>query len=392
MQRAINGHNSREGGIQIHGRTSRCIASTKRKFRDHLKGLGLDPFVKTIDDRSDLKNFLGFQWKEIATDQLTPEGDTSQLCQKLQLDTFNRSGDLEREILVAMLLCPVPFQFPSYDELITAVHIRRNIVEAARKTSLSFATYEAERPAEYWHYDEDRGFVLHPGKSLIAALKQATQPELSGQRYTFSCRRAAEYIMLLAMASEAMTCNPDLFHDLQRQAETRAIKGREFESVFLRPIGSLHNPLPVKFFIPGDRTWFRNPDRISSEVTGYEGSWTFYLGNGQFADFWRPGQFYSLTTKCLSIFHWRNSTYRDAEGELQIDEQRVESLVEKSLQNPAETNQILREMLQLQEPLDVFAGGAIEAHREHARQIFRGSSDLTLPDILAKGSSEGVMN
>ena len=45
-------------------------------------------------------------------------------------------------------------------------------------------------------------------------------------------------------------------------------------------LGSAESPLPAKFYIPGDRVWFRNPDPLSADVTGYEGSFVFYLGNG----------------------------------------------------------------------------------------------------------------
>lgn len=392
MQRAVNGLDSSEGGIQIRGMNSREVGSSKHKFLSHLKKLGICQDVKTIEERSSCPGFLGFQLRDVRSNDWAPLGDTSKLCQKLNLKTQTNSGDLEREILLAMLLCPVPFQFPNFDELTSSVRIRMNIVEAARKTSLAFATDEAERPAEFWTYDDERGFILRPGKSLITALQRATQPEESGKRYTFSCRRAAEYIVLLGVASEAIVCNKELFQNLHRQAETRAIKGSEFERVFLRQIGSLSNPLPLRFFVPGDRTWFRNPDKSSSEITGYEGSWTFYLGAGLFADFWRPNQIYSLTSKCLSIYHWRNSTYRDPNGELQIDEQRVENLVETMTGDSAATDQVLGEMLQLQEPMNTSSGGCIEAHREYPRQICRGTSDLVLPDIHPNGQTFAKLN
>lgn len=383
MQRAVNGLDSNEGGIQIHGGED---VQARRRFQRRLKELGLNHFIKSINDSSSPRPFRGFQVHAAQAQYLAPEGDTSNICQKLNLNTTRSADDLEREILIAMLLCPIPFQFPSYDELMSSVRIRKNIVQAARKTALAFATYEAERPEEFWRYDEDRGFVLRPGQPLITALRNATQPDVSGKRYTFSCRRAVEYIMLLSMASEAEDCNSKLFQQLHHQAESRALKGREFEQIFLRTFGSQHHPLPVKFFIPGDRTWFRNPDQASSQATGYEGSWTFYLGNGVFADFWRQDRVYSLVTKCLTIYHWRNAVYVDQDGETQIDEQKVEQLVEATLRDQHETNRILQQMRRLQDPLDSYTGGCIEAHREHARQICPGTADLELPDLSATTS------
>lgn len=381
MQRAATSSNQHEGGIQIHGGQTEAVTTARRELETYLKNLNICQHVNTIHDSDASRGFLGFQLRTSDSVNWAPAGDTAQLCEKLNLQTQANDDDLEREIVVAMLLSPVPFQFPNLQELFSSIRIRKNIVKAARKTSLSFATDVAERPVDYWMYDEDRGFILRPGVSLISALERATQPDQSGIRYQFSCRRAAEYICLLAMAKEAQQSNPELYQDFHRQAELRAVKGSEFERIFLRRIGSPTHPLPVRFFVPGDRTWFRNPDRESSEVTGYEGSWTFYLGNGLFADFWRPERIYNLTTKCLSIYHWRNSTFRDQNGELQIDESRVESQVDATLADPVATDLVLQEMLQLHEPMDVFRGGCVEPHREYARQICSGTSDLVLPDV-----------
>ena len=369
------------GGIHIACSTLLEVEQAKEEFLRHLGQLGLDQDVQVTDSHSMSSPQVEFRIARKFADELAPEGDTTQLCEKLKLDTRNRPSDLEREILLAMLLCPATFQFPSYVELASAVRVRMNIVEAARKTLLDFGTAAAERPAEYWVYDEDRGFVLLPGKPLIAALVAATQPGDSGPRYTFSCRRAGEYVVLLSLAKEAMTCHTELFEKLHRQAETMAIKGRDFERIFLQMIGSVDEPLPLKFFVPGDRTWFRNPDQDSAEITGYEGSWTFYLGDGEFADFWKKDRRFTLTSKCLTIYYWRKSTYRDEQGELQMNEDVVEDLLAKGLNDPVETTRILQEMLRYQVPLGTFGGGCVEATREYPRQICRGTADLVLPDV-----------
>jgi hypothetical protein len=381
MTYVTNGHKPSAGGVRVNGSTVTEIEEANRKFLSYLSQLELGGYVRTTIVDNAFSPYVEFQLHTKYADQLAPLGDTTELCKKLDLDTSNTSADLEREILVAMLLSPAPFQFPSYDELISAARIRKNIVEAARKTVLAFATYEAERPADFWSYDEDRGFVLLPGRPLITALKEATQTGQTGKRYTFSCRRAAEYIVLLGITKEAGSTNTELFDKLHQQAESRALKGREFERVFLRTLGSVSNPLPLKFFIPGDRTWFRNPDKTSSEITGYEGSWTFYLGGGSFANFWKDNETYSLTTKCLSIFHWRNATYRDQDGELQVDDNIVDALVAETMKDPVATERILQEMLRHQEPLGVFSGGCVEATREYPRHVCRGTTDLMLPDI-----------
>ena len=96
-------------------------------------------------------------------------------------------------------------------------------MQAAGKTALAFDTEHAERPEDYWTYDEARGFTVLPGRSLIDGLRKATQPEASGQLYSFSCYRATEYVTVLGIAQELQAANPELGRRLQRQWETRAV-------------------------------------------------------------------------------------------------------------------------------------------------------------------------
>ena len=323
--------------------------------------------------RAQIRDEVGAEW--------APGGDTGLLCRQLNLDTEQNDRDLDQEILLALLLIPIPCEFPSLDELTSAIRIRRSIVQAARRTAVEFGTGTAERPLDYWRYDEDRGFVLLPGRSLITALEKATCSGDPDTLYTFSCRRATEYLLLLGLAREARTCNPPLFEQLHYQAETRALKGSEFERIFVRTIGSPETPFPVRYFVPGDRTWFRNTDPVSSDVTGYEGSWTIYLGGGLFADFWRRDRVFTLETKLACVHHWRNATYRDPQGDLQIDEARVDDLIDETCRSNGDLARILRDTLRLQFPLGTDGGGCIEPHREHPCLVRPGTTDVILPDI-----------
>ncbi len=381
MNSAVNRLTETGRGIQVRVTTAAEVEETRRNFLNRLCELGIDQYVQTSGDTSAGSPVVEFRLREMSANELAPGGDTTQICRKLNLDTQGNSNDLEREILLAMLLCPIPFEFPSFDELTSAVRIRKYIVEAARKTALSFATANAERPDDYWGYSEDQGFVVLPGKSLIEALRKATQPDHSGYLYSFSCDRATEYVIALAVAQEAALCNPELLAKLQRQAETRAIKSGEFHRVFCREYGSRTDPLPLRYFVPGDRTWFRNPDSHSSDASGYEGSWVFYLGDCLFTNFWKRGKTFSLTTKCLEIFHWRNATFRDDHGDLRIDEAAVEAHVQATLKNPAEVSQILQRMERLYDPAGVYAeGGCIDISREYPRWVCPGTTDIVLPD------------
>jgi hypothetical protein len=369
------------GGIEIRGATAGGIEAAREAIQAQLAGLGLGSYVTTSEVSGEQGRILRLRLRGELAQQWAPHWDTTQLCRKLGLDTRVDPADLEREILLAMLAAPLPFPFPSHAELASAVRMRRYIVQAARKTVLSFHTHEAQRPEEYWTYAEGRGFTVRPGKSLVAALQKATQPDASGRLYSFSCYRATEYVILLGIAQETRVCNPELFRRLERQTQTRAIMSGQFHDVFLREYGSLSAPLPLKYFVPGDRTWFRNPDDHSSDVAGYEGSWVFYLGDGLFSNFWKRDRQYTLTSKCLELFHWRHATYRDQAGELRIDEAVVEERVRESMNDPVEVARILGIMLRLREPKGVYVdGGCIDASREYPRWVCPGTSDIVLPD------------
>lgn len=370
----------RAAGIQLRGKSKHEADIARQDFLAQLKGLGLQHYIETEQGADADGHFVGFRLRADLAARWAPDCDTMELCRRLDLDTQASADDLEREILLALLLAPVPFCFPSHAELTSSVRIRKNIVTAARRTTLDFHTTEAERPEDCWRYVSGRGFTLLPGASLITALKKATQPEVSGCLYSFSCYRATEYVILLGIAEELAGCNPELLNRLQRLWESRAIMSGEFHEVFLHEYGSLDQPLPLRYFVPGDRTWFRNPDDHSSDVAGYEGSWVMYLGDGLFTNFWKRDRPYTMTDKCVEIFHWRNATVLDQNGELQLDETIVERLVDASMKNPDEVERILAQMLRLREPPGVYVdGGCIDASREYPRWVCPGTADLKLP-------------
>lgn len=338
-----------------------------------------------LDDRTELREepdqALRFSLLPEQRERFAPDFDTLHLCERYGLHPRDSATDLEKECLLAMLAAPVTFEYPDCAEFTAALRIRRNIVQAGRRTELSFDTEQAERPADYWTYSEETGFILKPSRPLIEALRLATQPCVSGEHYAFSCYRATEYVILLGIAEELASCNPELLHRLQRQWETRAIMSGRYHEVFLREYGSMQEPLPPRFYVPGDRLWFRNPDDRSSDVTGFEGSWVIYLGNGQFTNFWKSEKPYSMMEKCIEIFHWRDGAYNDDSGELRMDESVVDQRVRATLADPAETARILELMLRLRDPQGVYAqGGCIDTSREFPRMVCPGTSDIVLPD------------
>jgi hypothetical protein len=355
-------------------------APTRLTVLQAVDALDLGNQVATTSDADERGAFIRLSLCEPEKSAWMPGYETLGLCHAAHLDTTAKPCDLEREVLLTLLACPQPFEFPSLDELTSAIRMRCHIVEGARKTMLSFETANAERPDDSWTYVRGKGFIVLPGVSLIAALEKATQPEISGTLYSFSCYRASEYVILLAIAKELAVSNPILFSQLQSFWESRAIMSGQFHDVFLHEQGSMEHPLPPGFYIPGDRVWFRNPDEASSEASGFEGSWVVYLGNGLFANFWKRDRPFTMTTKCLELYHWRNATFTDDEGELRVDEAKVDALVQATLHDPAEVARIVALMWRYREAKGIYRdGGCVDTTRECPRWVRPGTSDLILP-------------
>ena len=297
-------------------------------------------------------------------------------------DNANEAWALEREIWVALLGSPQRFQFANLEALKSHVRVRRNMALAARLTALAFKTEAAERPEADWHYEEEPGFILKPGRPLISALIAATQPEATGKLYDFSCYRATEYVILLGIAQELQAHHPALLAELQQLNERHAVRSGQFHEVFLIEYGSMEAPLPARFYVPGDRLWFHNPDERSSDVTGYEGSWVMYMGGGLFSNFWKRDAPFTLESKAIEIFHWKDGAYTDAQGELQMDETVVERLVAQTQADPKARAHVLDRMLRMRDPKGVYAqGGCIDTTREYPKNVSREHCDLVLPNF-----------
>ncbi len=368
-------------GIVIQNANQRDAAAAQKTVQAALQNLGLAQDVVCSSGKAAATNL---QWV-LKNERITawmPELNTFELSERLNLQSRTVTDDLAREIWLTMLVSPVAWVFPSADELISAVRMRLFIVQAARKTALSFHTSEAERPSDCWTYQEETGFTVLPSSSLIEALIKATQPEATGLVYAFSCYRATEYILLLAIAQEAQISNPALLANLQKQWETRAVMSGRFHEVFLRETGCMDAPLPISYYIPGDRVWFRNPDDASSDVAGFEGSWVFYLGSGQFSNFWQRNKPFTLASKCVDVYQWRNGTTRDVNGEWHMDEELVEQLVDQTMAQPDEVESITQHMFRLRDPKGVYAlGGCMDTSRESPRWVRPETTDIVLPGM-----------
>ena len=321
--------------------------------------------VKTICDDG-----CRFTLQREFVDEWGQDFDTERIARLLNLQPERTEKELELEIAIAMLGSPEEFVFSSIHEFAYSIHVRRNIVREAEKTQLAFSADVAERPEEYWRYSEDYGFLVKAGQPIIRALRAATQPGVSGALFSFSCYRATEYVILLALALELEQTDLFALDQLQQQMETYAIKSRRFHDAFLQEYGSMQNPLPKRFYVPGDRVWFRNPDELSSDICGYEGSWVFYLGGGKFSNFWKCSQPYTLETKCVEIFHWRHGLRVDEQGTAQMNEAEVDRLATETLSDPKMADVVLERMLQYRDNSGEYRdGGCIDTTREYPRYI-----------------------
>jgi hypothetical protein len=186
--------------------------------------------------------------------------------------------------------------------------------------------------------------------------------------------------MLLGIALELRDHHPVLYEQLEETCRVHAIRSGQFHDVFLTEYGTLQEPLPARYYVPGDRLWFRNPDARSSDIEGYEGSWVIYMGNGLFSNFWKREQPFTLESKCLEIFHWRDGALIGPDGQLMMDEARVARAAELTRHDPTSLQTVLEGMMRLRDPQGVYAeGGCIDATREFPRGVSRQACELVLP-------------
>ena len=300
-----------------------------------------------------------------------PDFDTAPIQAFLSGRRLGSEGQMIVEIILAMALSPQTIPFKTTREFKSALRMRRNAVDIASRTELSFDTDAITRPQAYWIYTKENGFLLRQGVSLAEGLERALCPDVSGSTYAFSCQRASEYLMLFAVVRELSKVNQAGLHAVEEQWRKRALTGDDFLFRFLEERGTRENPVPMRYYIPGDRIWFKNPDDHSSDIEGYEGSWVVYLGNGLFCNLWDRQKPYTLEEKCLEIYYWSKSTAVNGNGMLYMNEDAVKEQVEEALRDPAIQRSILEKMMVYRDPTGVYAdGGCIDLSRDSFSSLY----------------------
>jgi hypothetical protein len=335
-----------------------------RQAQRCLRSLGIDDLVDcSMSTRGDGRYLhLRANHRLLA---LCPDFDTANITTFLRTHQPNRDRALISEIILAMALSPDVVYFGSEQELKSNLRMRCTVVQVASRTELNFDTSSITRPQAYWIYTKENGFLLRQGVSLADGLERALCPDVSGFTYAFSCQRASEYLILYAVVCELQKVNKTGLNDVEQQWRKRALTGDDFLFRFLGERGTRENPMPMRYYIPGDRIWFKNPDDHSSDLEGFEGSWVIYLGGGRFCNLWDRHRPYTLEEKCLEIYYWSQCVEVSPAGILWMNEAVVKERVEKALHEQDLSGPILKKMMVYRDPTGVYAeGGCIDLSRD----------------------------
>lgn len=366
------------GGICILKGSCTDASGAIRSIKDWCEEQNLLPYVE-ITLHPALGKYAVHVHASPLLRELTPGFDTTHLSQALALDTKYSEEDLYREVFLCMTASPVAYSFPSRAELFASIRARCHVVLAARRTELDFQVTQLSRPTSFWNQNDEGAFVLRPGQSLVEALEAALCPDISGQRHSFSCREASEYLMLLGLTKELDATNPALLEKITTQWQSSPLIADDFNEAFLFERGSRDRPFPKHCYVPGGRVWFKNPDEHSVEADGFEGSWVCYLGAGEFVNLWDKTAPYSLEKKCIEIYHWRNGVYQLDTGTVAMDEAIVGEKMKSTFADAEETRRILAQMMEYRAPPGVYGtGGCIDMSRDSLKWVCAGTSNIAL--------------
>lgn len=318
-----------------------------------LTKLGIDDYVISVNNNFVIKSYFA--------KLLMPDYNTLDLRKNMKLYNINKDDEdynLTVEIVLCLLNTPIIFTFDSFDDFIDMIDIRKIIVKYGYLTHVKFDTGTNTKVNVDYFKDNDEDVILLENKSLLEGIKKSIISK--DKLYNYSCYRITEFLLLLGLLE--VNSNKPICQQIESIWRRKAIKSKLFHDTFLYEYGTKENPIPIKYYIPGDRIWFRNPDDKSSDIIGYEGTWVVYLNDGLFCDFWKDGgninHQHTLEDIIITIYNWRNSIIKKND-EFSIDDKFVQQLNKNINNNPDIKNNIIKSMYKYYTD-----GGCIDKTRE----------------------------
>ena len=349
--------------------------SEKNKIINFLNKLNLTNLIETNYKYNIINYQYNINLKKNIFNILMPDYNTLDIIKNINnIDFKYDNNNLHTiEILLSLFGSPVHFIYDSLNDLLSEISIRKNICYYASKTYVSINTSDnIKRPEKYFKNTESDVILLND-KSLIDGIIYSLLPSISGNIYDFSCYRVCEYILLLSILLELKKQNKDyLIQNIESIWRKETIKSKKFHEIFLTEFGSNIFALPKLFYIPGDKIWFKNPDDKSSDIEGFEGKWTIYLGNGLFGDFWKTcgniNNQFTFEDILIEIYNWRFCVKYDKNNELYIDEKEVNYRNKLCKEYKEEKNRIISLMNNYRNKY-FFIDGCIDKTREKPKNI-----------------------
>ncbi len=229
----------------------------------------------------------------------------------------------KKEIILALMQLgrQTTFKGPAchFEALEDHIHVRQMIVAWAENLEWKFPDGNSAKWNEaYWNEG-----TLKPGKPILEAM---TDFFINPNQCSVGCYTATKIVMIQGVLDYYQRIKKDfdkanqikktlrsdgevlvgiepesMWHFLNKDKNTRQINGKL--------LTVQRNVAPLNF-IPGDWVYFINTDEKSSNIPGYEGSNSIYMGRARFDDFYNDnGHYYFYHEKLKEVYNWRHGVF-----------------------------------------------------------------------------------
>jgi hypothetical protein len=319
----------------------------------YFRSLGISPGLVSASDRGNrgLLFTLATAADDVSTLDLASRPEMGIGSEEVRLTGTGSGGPAaevatvsRKEILLALLqhgrLTEMTGANCGVDALAEHVALRQNIVAWAERLRWGWPNGgPAEWNGTYW----DRG-TPRAGVSVREAVDDAFANQ---KAYAIGCYTATKLVMVKGVLDyfERVRGLPGMSRWLQARLlsdheplyDVEPPAAWSFEPDYdphdgARPgklLSMVHGVAP-KNFVPGDWAYLLNPDPVSSQKTGYEGSNAIYLGGGRFDDYYGENNHaFTYAEKLDEVFQWRNGVFnrqRDADKRQLLTGEELERL------------------------------------------------------------------